>query len=104
VLRALNRFLAGGAQLDLELDRIARPVAPPQRGDAAGELLSRLRRLGLSRIARCSLTRNRHVMVSFSAGALRVHEGYVSAPPEVLRAIVVFVEGVPAPSALRRSA
>lgn len=32
-------------------------------------------------------------MVSFSGGALRVHEGYVNAPTEVLRAIVVFVEG-----------
>lgn len=32
-------------------------------------------------------------MVSFSAGALRVHEGYVGAPIEVLRAIVTFVEG-----------
>jgi hypothetical protein len=93
VLRALKRLLAGGAQLDLELDRVAGPAAPPQRDAAAGELLSRLRRLGLSRIERCCLTRNRHVMVSFSGGALRVHEGYVGAPPEVLRAIVVFVEG-----------
>jgi hypothetical protein len=32
-------------------------------------------------------------MVSFSGGALRVHEGYLTAPTEVLRAIVVFVEG-----------
>lgn len=32
-------------------------------------------------------------MVSFSGGSLRVHEGYSSAPAEVLRAIVVFVEG-----------
>jgi hypothetical protein len=32
-------------------------------------------------------------MVSFSGGELRVHEGYVGAPDEVLRAIVVFVEG-----------
>ena len=28
-------------------------------------------------IERCRLTRNRHVMVSFSGGALRVHEGYL---------------------------
>jgi len=32
-------------------------------------------------------------MVSFSGGALRVHEGYLVAPTDVLRAIVVFVEG-----------
>jgi hypothetical protein len=56
-------------------------------------MLLRLRALGLSRIQRCRLTRNRHVMVSFSGGALRVHEGYLTAPPDVLRAIVVFVEG-----------
>ena len=42
---------------------------------------------------RCRLTRNRNVMVSFSGGELRVHEGYLGAPVDVLRAIVVFVEG-----------
>jgi hypothetical protein len=31
--------------------------------------------------------------VSFGGGELRVHEGYLDAPPEVLRAIIVFVEG-----------
>jgi len=61
--------------------------------DQSEQFLARLRALGLSRIERCSLTRNRHVMVSFSGGALRVHEGYLSAPPDVLRAIVVFVQG-----------
>jgi hypothetical protein len=59
----------------------------------ADVLLAKLRGLGMSRIERCRLTTNRHVMVSFSGGALRVHEGYVSAPTDVLRAIVVFVEG-----------
>jgi hypothetical protein len=32
-------------------------------------------------------------MVSFGGGELRVHEGYLSAPEAVLRAIVTFVEG-----------
>ena len=32
-------------------------------------------------------------MVSFGAGELRVHEGYLAAPLPVLRAIVAFVEG-----------
>jgi hypothetical protein len=59
----------------------------------AEELLARLHELGLRRIARCRLTRNRNVMVSFGAGELRVHEGYLGAPESVLRAIVCFVEG-----------
>ena len=59
----------------------------------AEELLARLARLGLHRITRCRLTGNRNVMVSFGAGELRVHEGYLAAPEPVLRAIVTFVEG-----------
>ncbi len=59
----------------------------------ADELLKRLHRFGLRRITRCRLTRNRNVMVSFGAGELRVHEGYLAAPEPVLRAIVEFVEG-----------
>ena len=59
----------------------------------ADELLGRLQQMGLRRITRCKLTRNRNVMVSFGAGELRVHEGYLSAPEPVLRAIVTFVEG-----------
>src|SRR5437868_8083486 len=72
------------AQLTFELD------APPRTAD---ELLSRLRALGLGRIARCRLTRNRNVMVSYRGRDLRVHEGYLTAPEEVHRAIVAFVEG-----------
>jgi len=90
VLRSLKRLLGRAAQLDLELDTL--PARKPAV-DPAAALLTRLRTLGLSRIHRCCLTRNRHVMVSFSGGALRVHEGYISAPADVLRAIVVFVEG-----------
>jgi SprT-like family protein len=59
----------------------------------ADEMLTRLRELGLRRIACCRLTRNRNVMVSFGGGELRVHEGYLSAPESVLRSIVTFVEG-----------
>jgi hypothetical protein len=90
VLRTLKRLLGGAAQLDLELDRVAHPTAATDRAE---QFLARLRALGLSRIARCCLTRNHHVMVSFSGGALRVHEGYVGAPSDVLRAIVAFVQG-----------
>ena len=59
----------------------------------AGELLARLRELGLKRIARCRLTRNRNVMVSFRGADLRVHEGYLEAPHDVHVAIVRFIEG-----------
>ena len=90
MLRSLKRLLGRAAQLDLELGAL--PAAKPP-ADPAAQLLTRLRGLGMSRIHRCSLTRNRHVMVSFSGGAIRVHEGYVNAPTDVLRAIVVFVEG-----------
>ena len=72
------------AQLTFELD------APPRDAD---ELLARLRALGLKRITNCRLTRNRNVMVSFRGQDLRVHEGYLTAPNDVLRAIVAFVEG-----------
>ena len=64
--------------------------SPP--GDATS-LLTTLRGLGLRSIHSCRLTANRNVMVSFGSGELRVHEGYLDAPPDVLRAIVVFVEG-----------
>lgn len=76
---------ADPAQLELGME-----AAPPR--DAAA-LLARLRALGMRRIQRCVLTRNRTVMVSYGNGELRVHEGYLGAPEPVLRAIVVFVEG-----------
>jgi hypothetical protein len=59
----------------------------------ADDLLGRLRSLGLRRISTCRLTRNRNVMVSFGQGQLRVHQGYLRAPDDVLAAIVRFVEG-----------
>lgn len=74
------------AQLTLELDA----ARPPTNAD---ELLARLRTLGLRRIQTCTLTTNRNVMVSFRGAEMRVHHGYLSAPTEVLQAIVMFVEG-----------
>lgn len=64
--------------------------APPRTAD---ELLERLRGLGLTGIARCRLTQNRAVMVSFSGSQLRVHRAYLDAPSDVLHAIVLFVRG-----------
>ncbi len=72
------------SQLAFDLD------APPRDAD---QLLDRLRALGLKRIARCRLTHNRNVMVSFRGDELRVHAGYLAAPVEIHQAIVAFVEG-----------
>jgi hypothetical protein len=87
VLRALRSVFGlrshDAAQLTFELDAVPRN---------ADELLARLRALGLGRIGRCRLTRNRNVMVSYRGRELRVHEGYLTAPEEVHRAIVSFVE------------
>jgi hypothetical protein len=66
---------------------------PADRARLAAAFLDTLRRLGLRGIDGVRLTRNRAVMVSFSQGELRVHEGYLDAPPEVLRAVVGFVCG-----------
>jgi hypothetical protein len=88
VLQALTRLF-----------RIRRDVSQLELGFHGGtphnaeELLARLQQLGLRRITRCRLTRNRNVMVSFGGGELRVHEGYLGAPESVLLAIVAFVEG-----------
>jgi len=81
-----RRRKADSGQLTLDLD------APRPLRDA-DELLTRLRSLGLERITRCRLTRNRNVMVSFRGDELRVHEGYLGAPNDVHEAIVAFVEG-----------
>ncbi|MDB4884164.1 MAG: protein of unknown function SprT [Gemmatimonadetes bacterium] len=88
MLRTLTRLLR--RRRDLSQLELGFGTAAPRDAD---ELLARLRLLGLTRIKRCRLTRNRNVMVSFGAGDLRVHEGYLNAPEPVLRAIVTFVEG-----------
>jgi hypothetical protein len=88
VLRALTRFFR--PRPDISQLELGFGGGTPHNAD---ELLARLRELGLRRIARCRLTRNRNVMVSFGGGELRVHEGYLAAPEPVLRAVVAFVEG-----------
>jgi hypothetical protein len=86
------------AQLALDLAPPAARRAPNAAPAAASPADARafhakLRALGLTDIERVRLTRNRTVMVSFSGGELRVHEGYLDAPVEVLRAVVRFVCG-----------
>ena len=88
MLQALTRLFRGradAAQLELAFDRTA-----PRDAD---ELLARLKQLGIRRIKRVRLTRNRTVMVSYAGPELRANEGYLDAPEQVLRAIVAFVEG-----------
>lgn len=88
MLRALTRLLR--PRRDLSQLELGLHGGTPHNAE---ELLARLHALGLKRIFRCRLTRNRNVMVSFGGGELRVHEGYLGAPEPVLRAIVDFVEG-----------
>ncbi len=66
-------------------------ASPAPRNE--GELLARLRALGLRGVDRCVLTRNRTVMVSYAERELRVNAGYLSAEEHVLEAIVTFVQG-----------
>jgi hypothetical protein len=88
VLRALTRLFR--PRRDVSQLELGFHGGTPHNAD---ELLARLQQLGLRRIVRCRLTRNRNVMVSFGGGELRVHEGYLAAPEPVLGAIVSFVEG-----------
>lgn len=73
-------------------DAVAQLELPftPQTAD---ELLSRLVAHGLRGITTIRLTRNRAVMVSYRNGALRVHRAFLTAPPDVLRAVATFVSG-----------
>ena len=78
MLSALSHLLRrrNPQQLELVLDHVP---------TTAAELLERLRAYGLpARIEHCRLTRNRTVMVSFSGRELRIHRGYLGAPPAVL--------------------
>jgi len=92
--------------LQLELSLVALPVTPPAVPEAVTEfpmrvnaliggdaLLHRLRALGLRGVVRCCLTSNRRVMVSWRDDVLRVHRAFADAPPDVLGAIVTFVNG-----------
>ena len=87
MLRALTGLFNRRTRQQLEL-----PFDQPPA--TAEELLARLRVLGMGvAIDRVRLTRNRMVMVSFRGTELRIHEGFLSAPTPVLRAVVAFVRG-----------
>jgi hypothetical protein len=92
MLRALSGLFRRDRRVDpmqLGFDLAATAPAPA----TAAQLLARLRAVGLRGYDRCRLTRNRTVMVSFSGGELRVHEGFLGAPAEVLAAIATFACG-----------
>ena len=72
-------------QLALELHE-----ASPRNAE---ELRARLQRLGLGAQYRVRLTTNRTVVVSYSGGELRIHNGFLGADEEVWKAIIVFVHG-----------
>ena len=87
-------------QLELRLETAAPPAPPPPpppparpTSADADALLADLRRVGLKGIERLRFTRNRTVMVSYSRGELRVHEGYRDASEDVRRAVATFVCG-----------
>lgn len=59
----------------------------------ADEMFAQLGQYGLRGITTLRLTRNRAVMVSYRGGAMRIHRAFLSAPPDVLRAVATFVSG-----------
>ena len=88
MLRALDRWRRRGTPGQLEL---ALPAHATDPTGLASAFLGRLRDLGLCGIRRCTLTANRSTVVSFRGDGLRVHRAFVTAPEDVLQAVVRFV-------------
>jgi hypothetical protein len=78
-------------------------AATGQRAPLEESLSLRLQALGLTQISRVVTHTNRTVMLSFSKGVLRIHQGYAFASDRVLRAIVRFLNPR-VPKILRRAA
>jgi hypothetical protein len=78
-------------------------AATGQRAPLEESLPLRLQALGLTQISRVVTHTNRTVMLSFSKGVLRIHQGYAFASDRVLRAIVRFLNPR-VPKILRRAA
>lgn len=86
MLRALKQLIGLGrpsAQRSFELE------GPPRD---AKEMRERLVRHGLDPRYRLRLTSNRTVFVSYSADEVRLQQGFLRAPDDVMRAIVQFVQ------------
>jgi hypothetical protein len=101
VLQSLKNWLQLGL---FDAPAVSAPVthAPSPKSKVEARFLELLRARGLKSITSITLTKNARVMVSFRGSEMRVHRGYLDAPPEVLDAIVRLVEG--RTKALRREA
>ena len=69
------------------------PAQPPPASVDTARLVQRLVAAGMQGISAVHLTRNRSTLVSFRAGTLRLHAGFLRAPDDVVRALAVFVSG-----------
>jgi hypothetical protein len=83
--------LVDDSSRDASRDSEQRVEEAEDRTRAGERLLSTLQTLGLRRVQTLTLTRNRSVVVTVKGYELRVHEGFVSAPPAVHTQIVRFV-------------
>ena len=90
MLQALRKF---ARLLSRDENQLSLELVSAEKPKNADDLASELHRLGLARGYNIRLTRNRTVVVSHSRGDLRIHQGFLEAPEEVWRAIVVFVQG-----------
>jgi hypothetical protein len=102
VFQSLKRWLGRGNVHDpAQLGLFGRPeqsegpdsAVPSRKAQVEDAFLELLRRRGLKSIETLTLTTNSRVMVSFRGAEMRIHRGYLDAPPEVLDAVVRLVEG-----------
>jgi hypothetical protein len=75
----------------VDAEQVELPLGPGTLPEPAAPLAERLFALGLPAGTRVREHVNRTVMLSFTAGMLRIHRGYAWAPERVLRAIVRFL-------------
>jgi hypothetical protein len=88
VFQSLRRWLGRGNVHDPA--QLALDFSAKERVESA--FLNLLRNRGLKSIDKLTLTTNARVMVSFRGSEMRLHRGYLDAPPEVLDAIVRLVQ------------
>ena len=107
MLQSLKQWLQLGLFDAPAASVVSSHAGDPQLGNSAktqveSRFLELLRARGLKSITSLTLTGNARVMVSFRGSEMRLHRGYLDAPPEVLDAIVKLVEG--RTKAIRREA
>lgn len=83
---------APAVQLAFWLEPAAAPAPPGPASSVTERLHHRLRSLGLPPVPRFETHRNQQVMLSWLPGRrLRLHEGYLAAPDDILLAIIRFL-------------